>query len=170
MAASIVAVADALYSVSRKLRSCAKTIAHAGKEVKAIAKEMSAFSILMRSLRDTLQLLTPLFIQAHSLVTTCENLVRQAEENVEELDRFLEDLEPLRNSKGGSLIAKMIARLRWAFQKTDFLLLRAKLESSKLTLGLCMTAIQTRVAVEQLAAAQRGEKDETEVKKLKRQV
>lgn len=170
VSASIIAVATALYSVSRKLRSCAKSIAQAAKEVKAIAQDISAFSILLRSLRNTLDILNPLVSQAAEFWQTCYSLVTQAEDNVREFDNFLEDLEPLRGSRGRNLVTTTVARLRWAFQKSDLLLLRSKLEASKSTLNLFLTAIQTTIAAEQLAAARGNNRNEPEIKGLKTQV
>ena len=170
VAASIIAVAGALYSVSRKLRSCANTIAYAAKEVKAIAKEINIFSILLRSLQNTYDGLASKISQAADLREICERLVMQARENVGEFNNFLKGLKPLQNSSGAGLISKTYARVKWAFQKTDLLLLRSKLESSKSTLNLCMVAIQTRISVAKLEAAQTSEGDEMEVREWTHQV
>lgn len=170
VAASIIAVAGALYSVSRKLRSCANTIAYAAKEVKAIAKEISLFSILLRSLQNTYVSLASQVSQAADLREICEGLVVQARENVGEFDIFLKGLKPLQDSSDADLISKTYARVKWAFQKTDLLLLRSKLESSKSTLNLCMVTIQARLSVEMLEAAQRDMGDEMKVRRLTRQV
>ena len=169
MAASIIAVAGALYSVSRKLRSCANTIAYAAKEVKAIAKEIGVFSILLRSLQNTYSILAYQISQAADLREICKRLVAQAEENVGEFDTFLKGLKPLQDSSGAGLIAKTYARVKWAFQKTDLLLLRSKLESSKSTLNLCVVVIQMRVLAEMYAAAQKDRGDEMEARRLIRQ-
>lgn len=169
VAASILAVAGALYSVSRKLWSCANTIAYAAKEVKAIAKEISVFSILLRSLQNTYDILASQVSQAADLRKICKRLVAQAKENVGEFDTFLEGLKPLQDSSGAGLISKTYARVKWAFQKSDLLLLRSKLESSKSTLNLCMVAIQMRVSVEMYAAARKDGRDEMEVRRLKHQ-
>ena len=94
----------------------------------------------------------------------------QARENVGEFDIFLKGLKPLQDSSDADLISKTYARVKWAFQKTDLLLLRSKLESSKSTLNLCMVTIQARVSVEMLEAAQRDVGDEMKVRRLTRQV
>ena len=170
VAASIAAVAGALYSVSRKLRSCAKAISQATKEVKAIAKEISAFSILLRSLQNTIAKIESLVTQTAVFWQTCDSLIRQAYENVRDFDKFLKDLETLRDSRGRTLITKTVVRLKWAFRKSDLVLLRSKLETSRSTLGLYMIAIQLSLAAEQLAAPPRDERDEAEIQRLKRQV
>ena len=100
----------------------------------------------------------------------CDDLVEQAEENVQDFDRFLADLEPLRDSIDANFLARTMARLRWNFRKTD-LLLRSKLDSSKSTMILCMTTIHTRHTIEQLEIARRkAERDETEIRDLQSQV
>ena len=170
VATSIMTVAGALYAVSRKFRDYAKTIAYAAKEVKAIAKEISVFSILLRSFRDTYDVLTSQVPQAADLLGVCKKLVAQAKENVREFDTFLEGLNPLIDSRDAGLISKTIARLRWAFQRTDLLLLRSKLESSKSTLNLCMCMIQTKISAEMYVTAKRGEGDQTEVERLRNQL
>lgn len=129
VAASIIAVAGALYTVSHKLRCCARVLAHAGREVNAVAREMSMFSTLLRSLWATIQRLIPLASEVLDVLKICKDLVRQADENVREFEKFLEDLGPLRDPGNANLIAKAVARLRWLFQRTDLLLLRSKLES-----------------------------------------
>ena len=168
--ASIISVAGALYSVSRKLRSFAKTIYYAAKEVKSLAKEIDLFSVLLRSLQYTYDTLKSQVSQATDLLRLCKRLVAQANENVEEFRDFIKALKSLRDSKDGGLISRTIARLKWAYRKSDLVLLRAKLESSKATLNLCMNAIQTRIAAEIYAAAQDHGRDEQETKWLKRQV
>ena len=171
VAASIIAVAGALYSVSRKLRSCANTIAYAAKEVKAIAKEISVFSILLRSLQTTYNILASQVSEAADLRKMCKRVVAQAEENVGEFDTFLKGLKPLQDSNVAGSISKIYTRVKWAFQKKpDLVLLRAKLESSKSTLNLCMVAIQMRVLVEMYAAAQKDGTDEMKARRLIRQV
>ena len=171
VAASIIAVAGALYSVSRKLRSCAKTIACAAKEVKAIAMEISAFSILLRSLQTTYNILASQVPEAANLRKICKRLVAQAEENKGEFDDFLKGLKPLQDSSSAGLISKTYARVKWAWEKNDLLLLlRSKLESSKSTLNLCMVAIEMRVLVEIYAAAQKDGGDKMEASRLIRQV
>ena len=170
VAASIISVAGALYAVSRKLRSYAKTISYAEKEVKAIAKEINLFSILLHSLQYTYDTLTSRVSQSADLLELCERLVAQAKENVGEFKGFLKALNPLHKSRGEGLISRAVARLKWSRQKNDLVLLRAKLESSKSTLNLCMVAIQTRIMTEvYVAALERGE-DETKTRRLKRQV
>ena len=156
--ASIIAVAGALSAVSQKLIAFAKTLAHAAREVTYIAKEMNFFSTLLRALRNILEQVTPLVSQALDPFKTCMDVVEQAEENVGDFDKFLANLEPLRNSKDANLIARTVARLRWAFQKSDLLFLRSKLDSSKSTLNLYITTIHTRIAIEQLRAARQKTK------------
>ena len=168
--ASVIAVAGALYSVSRKLKSCAKTMVHAGKEIIAIAREMSSFSNILRSLQDTLRLVESLVSQEQDVLQICDDLVSQAYENVEEFEEFLKDLEPLRFSGNAKVFAKTLARLKWAFQKSDLVLLRSKLDSSKSTLSMCMNLIQMKVATAALAAALENKQDEKKVKQLRSQV
>ena len=131
VAASIISVAGALYAVSRKLRSYAKTISYAEKEVKAIAKEINLFSILLHSLQYTYDTLRSRVSQSTDLLGLCEQIVALAKENVGELNGFLEALNPLRSSRNEGLISRAVARLKWAYQKSDLVLLRAKIESSK---------------------------------------
>ena len=170
VAASIISVAGALYAVSRKLRSYAKTISYAEKEVKAIAKEVNLFSILLHSLQYTYDTLTSRVSQSADLLKLCEQIVALAKENVEEFKVFLKALNPLRSSRGEGLISRAVARLKWAYQRSDLVLLRARLESSKSTLNLCMVSIQTMIMSEvYVAALERGE-DETETRRLKHQV
>lgn len=167
VAASIISVAGAIYAVSQKLRRFAKTLAHAATEVKYIAKEMSTFSTLLRALRNIFQTVTPVVLGALNLSKICDDLVQQAKENVGEFNQFLADLEPLRDSIDANIIAKTMARLRWNSRKTDLVLLRSKLDSSKLTLNLCVTIIHTRVATEELGASQRrARKDKAEIDDL----
>ena len=169
--ASIIAVAGALFTVSQKLIDFAKTVAHAASEVKYIAKEMDTFSTLLRGLRNIFEHVAPVVSRALNLSKIGDDLVEQARENVGEFDRFLAELEPLRNSIDANFIAKTMARLRWAYQKNDLILLRSKLDSSKLTLNLCMTTIHTRVAIEGLRAAeQRAQRDKKEILGLQSQV
>ena len=170
VAASIISVAGALYAVSRKLRSYAKTMSYAAKEVKAVAKEINLFSILLRSLQYTYDTLTSRVSQAADLLKLCERLVAQAKENVGEFKSFLKALDPLHSSRGGGLISRTVARLKWAYQKSDVVLLRSKLESSKSTLSLCMVAIETRIMTEMYVAALNRGGDEREIRRLKRQV
>ena len=169
--ASIIAVAGALYNVSQKLRSCARTLVHAGKEVKALAKEINIFSTLMRSLRSILERLSSLTPREPKLVNLSEDLVKQAEENVGEFNELLKTLKPLCVPRDGSVIVKTLARLRWAFQKSDLLLLRSKLDSSKVTLTLYLTMIQASFAVEELAEEKKKRRrDKTKIEDLQCQV
>ena len=170
--ASIIAVAGALAAVSQKLIDFARTLAHAAREVKYIAKEMNIFSTLLRALRNILESVTrtPVVLTALNLARICDDLVEQAEENVKDFDRFLADLEPLRDSIDANFLARTMARLRWNLRKTDLLLLRSKLDSSKSKLNLCMTTIHTRVTIEELAAKERAKRDETEIRELQIQV
>lgn len=171
MAASIIAVAGALYTVTQTLTNFAKSLAHAAKEIIYIAKEMSAFSTILRALRNIFQHVPPEILQALNLTKTCHDLVRQAKENVSEFNSFLASLEPLRDSVNATLVAKTMARLRWNTQKTVLAMLRSKLDSSKLTLTLCVTMIHTRVALEELVAAKKkAKKDEEEIDDLHDQV
>lgn len=161
----------ALSAVSQRFLDFARNVAHAAREVKYIAQEMNNFSTILRTLRDTLQHATDMVLQALSLCQTCQNLADQAEENVKDFDKFLADLEPLRHSMDANLIAKMVARLRWNFRKTDLLLLRSKLDSSKSSLNLCMTTIHMRFVIEELKAVrQRAEINETEIQDLQNQM
>ena len=171
MAASIIAVAGAIYHVSQKLRKFAKTLAHAAREVKYIAREMDIFSSLLRAVRNIFQSIKPEVVKALKLSKVCRNLVKQANENVQEFDKFLSDLEPLRHSIDANLIAKTMARLRWNARKNDILTLRSKLDASKLTLILCMSIIHTRGAVEDLEDAKRKpKKDGAEIENLHEQM
>ena len=172
MAASIIAVAGALYKVSQKLRECAKTLAHAAREIGAVAKEMDACSTLFRSLQCTIEQVTPLLPEGFDVAKICEDLVSQALESVGEFRRFLKGLEPLSHSKDvRNVFAKTIARLKWAFQKTDLLMLRAKLDSSKTTINLSLTMIYVTVLAERLAAAEeRGQREGREIERLRYQV
>lgn len=99
-----------------------------------------------------------------------KDLVHQADENVREFEKFLEDLGPLRDPGNTNLITKAVARLRWLFRRTDLLLLRSKLESSKSTITLYITMIHLRVEIEQLAAAKRQKKDKAQISELRHQV
>ena len=153
VAASIISVAGALYAVSRKLRSYAKTILYAAKEVKAIAKEINLFSILLRSLQYTYDILRSKVEHPADLLELCERLVAQADENVGEFNNFLRALDPLYDSVDRGFISRTLARLKWTYQKSDLFWLRANLESSKSTLNLCMIAIQTRILTETYVAA-----------------
>lgn len=172
VAASITGVALALYKVSQKLREFAKTLAHAAREIVAVAKEMDACSTLFHSLRYTIEQVKPLLPEGFNVVKICEDLMSQALESVEEFRRFLKGLEPLSHSKDvGNVFAKTIARLKWTFQKTDLLMLRAKLDSSKTTLNLSLTMIYGTVWVERLAAAEgRGQREGVEIERLRDQV
>ena len=171
MAASIIAVAGAIYHVSQKLRKFAKTLAHAAREVKYIAREMDIFSSLLRAARNIFQSIKPEVVKALKLSKMCRNLVKQANENVQEFDKFLSDLEPLRHSIDANLIAKTVARLRWNARKNDMVLLKSKLEASKSTLILCMNIINTRDTVEDLGEAKRRiEKDRAEIEDLHEQM
>ena len=174
MTASIIAVAGALFTVSQKLIDFAKTLAHAASEIKYIARETDTFSALLRTLRTILEHVEhakPVVFQALDLRKTCMNLVEQASENVKEFDDFLADLGPLRDSINANSIARIVARVRWAFQKTDLIMLRSKLDSSKLTLNLCMTTIHTRVAVEELREERhRVGRDMAKIRELESQV
>ena len=172
MAASIFGVAVALCEVSQKLREYAKTLAHAAREVIAVAKEMDAYSTLFHSLKYTIEQVTPLLQERFNLVKVCEDLMIQALESVEEFRRFLKGLEPLSHSKDvRNVFAKTIARLKWAFQKTDLLMLRARLDSSKTTINLSLTMIYGAILTERLAAAEeRGQREGEEIGMLRYQV
>ncbi len=170
VAASIIAVAGALYTVGQKLRSCAATLAHAGREIIALAKEMDVFSTLLRSLQCTIEFFIPRLPGEFDDKKMCNDLVSQAQENVDEFDRFLEDLKPLRHTKDANVFAKTLARLRWAFQKSDLLLLRSKLESSKSTINMYLTSIHLRFIKEEIEATERGERDHAGLGGLMRQV
>ena len=171
VAASVVAVAGALYTVSQKLRQCAKTLAHAAREIVAVAKEMDACSTLFRSLQSTIERLTPLLPQGFDILKICDDLVSQAQENVGEFDRFLKGLGPPSHSRDASnVFARTIARLKWAFQKTDLVLLRSKLDASKWTINLYLTMIHLMVVAGQLEAArERSQRDRREIRDLRRQ-
>ena len=170
--ASIIAVAVALYKVSQKLRECAKTLAHAAREIVAVAKEMDACSTLFRSLHYTIKQVKPLLPVGFDVVKICEDLVSQALESVGGFRRFLKGLGPLSHSKAErNVFAKTIARLKWAFQKTDLLMLRAKLDSSKTTIHLCLTMIYLTVKARKLAAAEEtGQREGRKIEKLRYQV
>lgn len=170
VAASIISVAGALYAVSRKLQSFAKTIYYAAKEVKAIAKEINMFSILLHSLQYTYNILRSRFSHALDLLELCKRLVTQAKDNVREFKSFLKGLDPLHISKDEGWLSRTIARLKWAYRKSDLVLLRSKLESSKSTLNLCMVIIQARVMLEMYVTASKRDEDGTETRRLKRQV
>ena len=170
VAASIISVAGALYAVSRKLWSFAKTIYYAAKEVKAIAKEINIFSILLHSLQYTYDILKSRFSHAVDLLELCKRLVVQAKDTAREFKGFLKGLDPLHISKDEGLLSRTIARLKWAYQKSDIVLLRSKLESSKSTLNLCMVTIQTRMVIEMYVTASKHDEDGTETRRLKRQV
>ncbi len=170
VAASIIAVATALYTVGKKLRIFAATLAHAGKEITAVAKELNACSTLFRSLRYTIERVTPMLPPRFNPLKLCNDLVSQAQETVDEFDRFLKNLKPLRRSKEANVFAKTLARLRWAFQRTDLLLLRSELDSSKTTINLFLGMIHLQVVTGQIAATDGGERDPAELRRLKRQV
>ena len=172
VAASIFGVAVALCEVSQKLRECAKTLAHAAREVVAVAKEMDACSTLFQSLKHTIEQVKPLVQERFDLVKICEDLMSQALESVDEFRRFLKGLEPLSRSKDvRTVFATTIARFKWAFQKTDLLMLRAKLDSSKTTINLSLTMIYGAILTERLAAAEeRGQREGEEIGMLRYQV
>lgn len=93
----------------------------------------------------------PLLPQGFNVVTICHDLVSQAQENVGEFDRFLNGLGPLSHSRDASnVVARTIARLKWAFQRTELMLLRSKLDSSKWTIHLYLTMIHLMVVAGQL--------------------
>ena len=154
VAASIITVAGALYTVSKTLIKFAKSLAHAAKEINYIAKEMSGFSTIMRALRNILQQVPPDILQALNLTKICHRLVRQAKDNVREFTTFFTHLEPLLDSANATLFAKTKARLQWSTQKSVLAVLRAKLDSSKLTLILCVTMIHLRVVLGELGAGE----------------
>ena len=170
VAASIISVAGALYAVSQKLRFLANTIYYAAKEVRAVAKEINLFSILLHSLQYTYDTLRSRVLHAADLLELCERLVAQARENVGEFKIFLKALRPLYSSKDEGLISRTIARLKWVYQKSDLVLLRSKLESSKSTLNLCMVAIQARTMIEKYVEVSEHEGKGTETKSIRRQV
>ena len=171
MTASIIAVAGALFTVSQKFIDFAKTLAHAASEIKYIGREIDTFSALLRTLRDIFKHAKPVVYQTLDLFNTCKNLVEQAEENVREFDGFLAGLEPLRDLINVNSITRLIARLRWVSRKNELLMLRSKLDSSKLTLILCMTAIHTRVVVEELKKErQRTVHNVAKIRELRSQV
>lgn len=171
VSASIIAVATALYSVSRKLRSCAKSIAQAAREMIALTKEMDACSTLFRCLSSTIEQWTAVLPQGSEILKVCEDLVSQALDNVKEFRSFLKDLEPLSRSRSANSFNRMIARLKWVFQRTDLLLLRSKLDSSKTTINMCLIMINLKAVAQQLAAAEeRSGRDRTRIKKLQHQM
>ena len=159
VAASIITVAGALYAVTKTLIKFAKSLAHAAKEVNYIAKEMTGFSTILRALRNILQQVPPEILQGLNLTQTCHDLVRQAKDNVREFNKFLTGLEPLLDSANATLVSRTKARLKWSNQKTVLAMLRAKLDSSKLTLILCVTMIHLRVALGELAAPKKKSKE-----------
>lgn len=169
VAASVFALAGALYTVSQKLRQCANTLAHAAKEIVAVAKEVDACSTLFRSLRCTIERFMPLLPQGFDIMTICHDLVSQAQENVGEFDRFLNGLGPLSHSRNESnVIARTIARLKWAFQRTELMLLRSKLDSSKWTIHLYLTMIHLMVVAGQLEEAKtRAQRDRGKIRELR---
>ena len=169
VAASIIAVAGALYTVSQKLRNCAATLAHAGREIIALAKEMDFYSTLFHYLQCTVKDMIPRLPKGLDHLKMCDDLVSQAQDNVGEFDRFLENVKPLRHTKDANVFAKTLARLRWAFQRTDLKLLRSKLESSKSTIIIYLLMILLRVNKEEQAATKRGGRDKAKLRDLKRQ-
>ena len=172
VAASVIAVAGALYTVSQKLRQCANTLAHAAKEIVALAKEMDACSTLFRSLNCTIERLMPLLPQGFDIMTICHDLVSQAQENVGEFERFLKGLGPLSHSRDTSnVIARTITRLKWAFQRTELMLLRSKLDSSKWTINLYLTMIHLMVVARNLEEAkERAQRDRRKIRELRREM
>ena len=170
VAASIISVAGALYAVSRKLRSYAKTIYYAAKEVKAIAREVNLFSFLLRSLEHTYDTLRSRASPPADLLELCERVVALAKENLGEFNSFLKDLDPLYDSIGRGLTSKTVARLKWAFRKSDLVWYRANLEYAKATLTLYMIAIHKSILTEIYVAVLDRGGDETETRKLRRQV
>ena len=170
VAASIISVAGALYAISRKLRSYAKTISYAAKEVKAIAREINLFSFLLRSLEHTYDTLRSRPSPPADLLELCEGVVALAKGNLGEFKSFLKALDPLYDSIDRGLISKTLARLKWAYRKSDLVSLRANLEYSKSTLTLYMIAIHNSILTEIYVAVLDRGGEETETRRLRRQV
>lgn len=114
----------------------------------------------------------PLLPQGFNVVTICHDLVSQAQENVGEFDRFLNGLGPLSLPRDASnVIARTIARLKWAFQRTELMLLRSKLDSSKWTIYLYLTIIHLMVVAGQLEEAKtRDQGDRGKIRELRREM
>ncbi|KAI9802343.1 MAG: hypothetical protein M1833_001849 [Piccolia ochrophora] len=149
-----VALGVELTRLGKKLNRCHKTLNHARKEVGAVAADAT--------------FLADIFDIFDAVVTKCEkakiqgaiktkkkknlkrNLSTQGKSILGQITMLLENLKPLRGKGPPTPFARNVARFRWLFLKSAVSLLRADLDSTKLSMSLYTDLLSLDLATEEV--------------------
>jgi hypothetical protein len=148
-------------SMYKRLCHCLKTLKYARKDIKAIRDEVEIFSSLLSMFHRTVtdsRLADEGLSRKIRGSKVAKGIVRSGREALGKINHMLQEVEPLRASKGHSLFARWIARWRWLIQKEEWAPIQASLNSIKISANLLvsMVVLQDLVArLEQLRAAKR---------------
>lgn len=156
--ANLAAVVGAGLKLSILLFDLASSLHSAGSEMQTLGTEISLFCSVLKQVQSVL-LKAKSFRSSVSANRATQDILDRCQVIFKELETVVNGVR----SKGGDAV-ELIARVKWTFKKSKVQMLRASLESSKLTLHLMLTTLEfaQKIADRKTSSEETSKEDEQE--------
>ena len=139
--ASIIGVAGAGAKLSIVLFEFASTVGSAGLEVRQIGIDISLFCSVLKQLQSTLTK-AKAYRYSISAIETTQEILDRCKEVFGEIEEILRSLQKGERDPSAEPSVDLIARVKWTFMRSKVQVLRATLESCKITLHIMLTTLE----------------------------